>query len=194
MRANVRRGEIHKVVARSPDLATSPTEGLQPRTPAGDLRSSRRRGLETRAEQRLRIWISRDPQGGGGLDRSAPGARGRGPIRGRSGRADPPVVREAAQVRNPHWTGSIERGSVACQRSRAAVWPADLGPSLPSSPRDLWRVPPAWSSNVSLVVHPARPGERLVRDRPGSARGCSYGRSRRVSWGLSPASTRSTTG
>jgi len=87
MRANVRRGEIHKVVARSPDLATSPTEGLQPRTPAGDLRSSRRRGLETRAEQRLRIWISRDPQGGGGLDRSAPGARGRGPIRGRSGRA-----------------------------------------------------------------------------------------------------------
>src|SRR5271157_2185434 len=31
MRANVRRGEIHKVVARSPDLATSPTEGLQSR-------------------------------------------------------------------------------------------------------------------------------------------------------------------
>src|SRR5208282_1949198 len=92
IRANVRRGEIHKVVARSPDLATSPTEGLQPRPrretcgPAGPPERGGR-GLETRAEQRLRIWISRDPQGGGGLDRSAPGARGRGPIRGRSGRA-----------------------------------------------------------------------------------------------------------
>ena len=59
-----------QVVARSPDLATWPTEGLQPQarretygpadggvwrpaeppSPAGDLRSSRRRGLETRAE------------------------------------------------------------------------------------------------------------------------------------------------
>src|SRR5271157_2815234 len=82
----------NQVVARSPDLATSPTEGLQPRPrretcgPAGPPERGGR-GLETRAEQRLRIWISRDPQGGGGLDRSAPGARGRGPIRGRSGRA-----------------------------------------------------------------------------------------------------------
>src|SRR5437667_8385799 len=38
------------VVARSPDLATRPTEGLQSRLPPGDLRSRSRRGLETRAE------------------------------------------------------------------------------------------------------------------------------------------------
>src|SRR5213079_2286658 len=38
------------VVARSPDLATRPTEGLPWRLPPGDLRSGSRRGLETRAE------------------------------------------------------------------------------------------------------------------------------------------------
>ena len=39
-----------QVVARSPDLATRPTEGLPSRLPPGDLRSRSRRGLETRAE------------------------------------------------------------------------------------------------------------------------------------------------
>src|SRR5438876_11963921 len=38
------------VVARSPDLATRPTEGLPSRLQPGDLRSRSRRGLETRAE------------------------------------------------------------------------------------------------------------------------------------------------
>ena len=38
-----------QVVARSPDLATRPTEGLQSRLQPGDLRSRSRRGLETTA-------------------------------------------------------------------------------------------------------------------------------------------------
>ncbi len=43
---------LRPVVARSPDLATRPTEGLHSPGPSGDLRSGRRRGQETRAEQK----------------------------------------------------------------------------------------------------------------------------------------------
>ncbi len=43
---------LRPVVARSPDLATRPTEGLHSPGQSGDLRSGRRRGQETRAEQK----------------------------------------------------------------------------------------------------------------------------------------------
>src|SRR5208283_1219523 len=163
VQANVRRGEIlgasgtgyHAILREAEGLTDPLLEGVAEVQSATD-RAARR------DPESGRVWRYRQ---------------------NRSRRANPPVVREAARVRNSHRTGPIERGSVARQRSRGAVWPTDLGPSLPSCPRDLGRVPSARSSNVSLIVHPARPGERLVRDRPGSARGCSYGRSRRVSWG-----------
>ena len=55
-------GRRWDVVARSPDLATWPTAGLRDSAEAGDLRSGRRRGRETRANEIATRAGSGDPR------------------------------------------------------------------------------------------------------------------------------------
>src|SRR5208282_3480226 len=121
IRANVRRGEIHKVVARSPDLATSPTEGLQPRPrretcgpadggvwrPAPNSASgSGYHAILREAEGLTDPLLERVAEVQSAADRAArhdpESGRAWRYRQNRSRRANPPLVREAARVRNPH--------------------------------------------------------------------------------------------
>ncbi len=193
---NLRREEPHHVVAGSPDLATAAPGGLQPRSrretcvPAGPPeRGGRcqetraepsRRCQETRAEPSRRVWISRHylSGGGGGFDESAPGPRGRGPSRGRSGRAArsrtwegvalPPEPAEARELPSgegggPSKESTLDRPDRARERGVSEV----AGGGVASRSRSLAPVVPSGLG--------ARPSRLVVERAPGGAPGTPRG-------------------
>ncbi len=134
----------------------------------------------------LRIFRSPDRQGGGGLDESNPGPRGRGPIRDRSDRAARSRIWEGAapspepvEAREPlSGEGGGPRDESApdrADRARERVVSEAAGGGAARRSRSFAPV-----ASSDLVARPSRLVERVPGCAPGTARGKASSRPARL--------------